>query len=131
MIIKENILKKIIQEEINKATFIKKKKINEKYNWDMTSYTHFAIYKPLKKIVFEWDYSDYDNSELKQFKRDYFYEDLVDNGINPKSCLIWTRKNCIRNGIDPENESNYINSGDINDNDMYERGENEIYYGDK
>lgn len=36
------------------------------------NYTHFAVNKNTKMIVNGWDYSGYDPTELRQFKRDYF-----------------------------------------------------------
>ncbi len=47
------------------------------------------------------DYSDYDPSELRQFKNDYFFNDLKDYGLNPKEYTILTKNRLMRDGIDP------------------------------
>ena len=47
------------------------------------------------------DYSDYDPSELRQLKNDYFFNDLKDYGLNPKEYTILTKNRLMRDGIDP------------------------------
>lgn len=81
--------------------------VNEGVNDD--NYTHFAILKPINKIVNGWDYSGEDPEDLKQFKKDYFITDMVDYGFNPKDIKILTRKGCIKQGIDPSDDSNWDN----------------------
>ena len=71
--------------------------------------THFAIYKPQNKIVFSWDYSDVDPEDLRQFKRDYFTTDIIDNDLNPKDIKILNRANCVRIGLDPSKQENWTN----------------------
>ena len=70
-------------------------------------YTHFAVSKTSSKIVDGWDYSGYEPSELKQFKKDYFIDDLIGNGFNPKDIRILTLKGLKREGIDPNDDSNW------------------------
>ena len=65
------------------------------------SYTHFAVNKANGKIVNGLDYSDYDPSELRQLKNDYFFNDLKDYGLNPKEYTILTKNRLMRDGIDP------------------------------
>lgn len=75
------------------------------------NYTHFAVNKETKKIVNGWDYHGYDPSELRQFKKDYFFDDLEDYGLNPKDYVILTKGYLIRReGIDPNDQSNWANS---------------------
>ena len=74
------------------------------------NYTHFAVNKNTKMIVNGWDYSEYDPTELRQFKRDYFFDDLRDYGLNPKDYTIVTRAYLERQGIDPNDQSNWSNS---------------------
>lgn len=74
------------------------------------NYTHFAVNKNTKMIVNGWDYSGYDPTELRQFKRDYFFDDLEDYGLNPKDYTIVTRAYLERQGIDPNDQSNWANS---------------------
>ena len=85
--------------------------ISEGINGDdgIESYTHFAVNKADGKIVNGWDYSDYDPSELRQFKNDYFFNDLKDYGLNPKEYTILTKNRLIRDGIDPLDQSNWSN----------------------
>lgn len=74
------------------------------------SYTHFAVNKNTKMIVNGWNYSGYDPTELRQFKRDYFFDDLIDYDLNPKDYTIVTRAYLERQGIDPNDQSNWSNS---------------------
>lgn len=73
------------------------------------AYTHFAILKPANKIVFGWDYSDVEPSELAQDKKYYFMGDMVDNGFSPKDIKILNRRSCERQGIDPCDDENWCN----------------------
>lgn len=100
----ESDLKKIIKESINK---ILTESIED-------SYTHFAVNRKTNLIVNGWDYEGYDSNELKQFKKDYFDCDLIDYGFNPKDYKILSKKACIRQGIDPNDEMNcWSNNGEI------------------
>ena len=74
------------------------------------NYTHFAVNKNTNMIVNGWDYHGYEPSELRQFKRDYFFDDLRDYGLNPKDYTIVTRAYLERQGIDPNDQSNWANS---------------------
>lgn len=74
------------------------------------NYSHFAVNKATNKIVNGWDYSDYDPSELRQFKKDYFDVDMIDYGFNPKDYKIVTGKFLLRQGIDPNDNNNWANS---------------------
>ena len=77
-------------------------------------YTHFAVNKKTGLIVNGWNYSDYDSDELRQFKNDYFFNDLVDWDFDPKEYKILTRRGCKRQGINPDDELNYwSNNGEI------------------
>ena len=89
--------------------------LNENYTESYTeNYTHFAVNKNTGLIVNGWDYSDYDPEELRQFKRDYFFDDLMDNDFNPKDYKILTRKGCERQGINPDDIDNcWSNAGEI------------------
>jgi hypothetical protein len=74
------------------------------------NYSHFAVNKATNKIVNGWDYSQYDPSELRQFKKDYFDADMVDYGFNPRDYKIVTGKYLLRQGIDPDDNNNWANS---------------------
>lgn len=73
-------------------------------------YTHYALSKINNKIVNGWDYSGYDPSELKQFKKDYFIADLIDYEINPKDVVILSRNTLIKRGINPDDWSSWSNN---------------------
>lgn len=73
--------------------------------------THFAVNKQTNLIVNSWDYSGHDNSELKQFAKDYFLVDLQENGFNPKEYKILTKKGCMKYGINPDESSCWSNDG--------------------
>lgn len=74
------------------------------------NYSHFAVNKVTGKIVNGWDYSDIDNTELNQFKRDYFFIDLSDYGLTPKNYKILGVNSLLRQGIDPSNNANWANA---------------------
>ena len=59
-------------------------------------------------------HSEYDPSELRQFKKDYFDADMVDYGFNPKDYKIVTGKYLLRQGIDPDDNNNWANNDDTN-----------------
>lgn len=78
------------------------------------NYTHFAVSKKSGKILNGWDYSEYDPSELRQFKKDYFDIDMQDYGFDPKSYKIVTGKYLLRQGVDPDDNSNWANNDEAN-----------------
>lgn len=136
MKISESQLKNIINEEIQKAiseakykkiSEIVKKCISEAINDQ--NYTHFAILKQNGKIVNGWDYSDYDPADLRSDKKYYFTQDIIDYGFNPKDIKILTKKACIKQGINPDDDSCWTNGIEFrnesinkNINEMYEEG---------
>lgn len=76
------------------------------------NYTHFAVNKKTNLIVNGWDYSDYEPYDLRNDRRYYFMDDLIDMGFNPADYTILTRNVLIRRGIDPNNEmENWSNDG--------------------
>jgi hypothetical protein len=86
-----------------------RKSIKEETFQNNQGYSHFAVNKATNKIVNGWDYSGYDPSELRQFKKDYFDVDLVDNDLDPRQYKIVTGKYLLRQGIDPNDNSNWAN----------------------
>lgn len=108
----ESDLHRIIENSVKK--YINEKGMEEGCNEESfqnnQNYSHFAVNKATNKIVNGWDYSDYDPSELRQFKNDYFTVDLVDNDLDPKQYKIVTGKYLIRQGIDPNDNNNWANS---------------------
>lgn len=90
--------------------------LNEMSNWGKTranpKYSHFAVLKGVDpavdgKIVNGWEYGGYDPAELRQFKKDYFYQDIKDNQINPKIINIVTAKHLQKQGINPYDFNNW------------------------
>ena len=73
-------------------------------------YSHFAVNKATNKIVNGWDYASYDPAELRQFKKDYFLNDLIDYELDPKQYRIVTGKYLLKQGIDPNDDANWANS---------------------
>jgi hypothetical protein len=98
----ESELKNIIKESVKKILLEGKN--------DVPNNTHYAIHIPSGKIIFSWDYNGYDGSELRMWKKDYFYQDLLHMDIPFKHIVIWSRNNCIKNGIDPSDDSNWSNN---------------------
>lgn len=94
------------------------KAINEESFQNNQNYTHFAVSKKSGKILNGWDYSEYDPSELRQFKKDYFDIDMQDYGFDPKSYKIVTGKYLLRQGVDPDDNSNWTNNDDEANADM-------------
>ena len=84
--------------------------IKEEMFQNNQGYSHFAVNKATNKIVNGWDYSEYDPSELRQFKKDYFDVDLEDNDLDPRQYRIVTSKYLLRQGIDPNDNNNWANS---------------------
>lgn len=70
-------------------------------------YTHFAVLKDSNKIVNGWDYNGHEQSELKQFKKDYFINDIIDMDINPKLVNIYTKNKLMQIGINPFDSNNW------------------------
>lgn len=73
------------------------------------NYTHFAVNKATNKIVNGWDYHGYDGADLRQNKRDYFIQDLIDYELNPKEYTILTVQGCNKRGVDPYDDNNWAN----------------------
>lgn len=101
-------IKSIVKEEVLKSlkSYLNEGQINDQ------NYTHYAILKPIDKIVFGWDYSGYDASELRTDKRYYFIDDMVDNGFNPRDIKILTKNATIKAGLDPDDDTNWDNGTD-------------------
>lgn len=97
----ESELRKLIAESIKNI-------LTEGHN-NNPSYTHYAIHKGQNKIVNGWDYSGIDGEELRAFKKDYFIDDLVDMGMDPKLITILTRKSCEKKGINPDDDNCWSN----------------------
>ena len=108
----ESDLHRIIENSVRKCINEKgmEEGCNEESFQNNQNYSHFAVNKATNKIVNGWDYSDYDPSELRQFKNDYFTVDLVDNDLDPKQYKIVTSKYLLRQGIDPNDNNNWANS---------------------
>ena len=97
----ESELRKLITESIKNI-------LTEGHN-NNPSYTHYAIHKGQNKIVNGWDYSGIDGEELRAYKKDYFIDDLVDMGMDPKLITILTRKSCEKKGINPDDDNCWSN----------------------
>lgn len=77
---------------------------------NVPEYTHYAVNKNTGKIVNGWDYSGHEQSELNSYKRDYFWQDLADNELDPKQYTILTKASLIRRGINPDDNNCWANS---------------------
>ena len=73
------------------------------------NYTHFIVNKATGKIVGGWDYSGEDPDDLRNFKRDYFINDMIDWEFNPKEYKVVGDKFLRRQGIDPDDNNNWSN----------------------
>lgn len=93
-LIVSNLYNKVQNEPLSEA-----KAINPKYS-------HFAVTKA-GKIVNGWDYSGMDPEELKSFKKDYFFNDIVEMGIDPKTVAIYTTRTLQKRGINPFDSNNW------------------------
>ena len=81
-------------------------------------YTHFAVVKDTNKILNGWEYGGYDPAELRNEKKHYFFNDLIDMDINPKLVNIVTAKHLQKQGIDPYDYKNW-HKNDIDGTDVY------------
>ena len=97
------------EKEVYDRRSIKESILREGYN-NQPEYSHYAVNKATNKIVYSWAYGDIDGSELRQFKRDYFIVDLTDNDLDPKQYKILGKAALMRQGIDPDDDSNWANS---------------------
>ena len=122
----ESQLRSLVSEAVHRV--LGKSVVNEAYADKELGYTHFAVNKFTNLIVNGWDYSGEDPDDLKQFKDDYFWVDLEDNGFNPKVYKILTFKGCMKAGIDPNNQlNNWSNTGVFplfEEQHMQQEGEN-------
>ena len=105
--IKENCEINMIKISENELYGIIKESIKRVLKENVSNYTHYAVNKKTNLIVNGWDYAGYNSDELRQYKNDYFNTDLIDYGFNPKDYKILTKKACIRQGINPDDEMNY------------------------
>lgn len=102
-------------EEDALADVVDSQKVNDakkEYNYAKDgNYTHYAVNKETNLIIDGWDYHGYDGDELRQFKRDYFFDDLEEtfDDIDLKKVTILTEKGCMNRGIDPFNNDNWTN----------------------
>lgn len=104
-IIKECMLRNGIDHRCGKAKKLCVEGLNN--SPDEGSYNYFAVSKITGKILNGWDYNGYDPKELKDYKRDYFTDDLVDYGFDPKKIKIMSLRGLKRAGIDPDDDSNW------------------------
>lgn len=114
----EQEFKKLVYESVKNIL-----KENDSFSNDEPSNTHYAVSKLNGKILFSWEYGDIEPSELREFKHDYFTQDLIDNELNPKTISILNRKTCIRKGIDPTDNSNWANHDEMMQSYMGELNE--------
>ena len=95
----------------------------ESRNHNGVGETHFAVNKKTNLIIFGWDYKGYDAEELKAFKDDYFYRDIIEMFYGEdaddkkqlskahKEYKILTRNAAIKQGCDPSFDKNWSNDG--------------------
>lgn len=70
-------------------------------------YTHFAVTKDTNQIVNGWEYGDIEPVELRQFKKDYFFNDLSEMGIDPRNINVVSTKYLQSSGINPFDTKNW------------------------
>ena len=89
--------------------------LNESYEKGL-NFDHFAVNKKTNKIVNGWEYKSegISEDELNAYRKDYFDNDLEENGLNPKNYSILTVSGCKRRGIDPFDKSNWTNDDYFN-----------------
>lgn len=104
-----NLIENAVKKYLKEWTFSPDQKDEGESFQNNQNYSHFAVNKATNKIVNGWDYADYDPDELRQFKRDYFTQDLIDYDLDPKQYKIVTDKYLIRQGIDPNDNNNWAN----------------------
>ena len=100
------------------------KEVNNTSNIIDPNYTHFAVLKN-DKIVNGWDYKEINPEELKQFKKDYFFTDITEMGIDPKTVGIYTKRTLENKGINPFDSNNW--NTDVNEELDYSKIAREKY----
>ena len=104
-------------------TFKAKAKLNEEFDYNQSveepsmeegrlnranpKYTHFALLRDTDKIITGWDYKGYDQTELNSEKKWYFFNDIIDMEIDPKTVKILTTRKVQSMGIDPFDFNNW------------------------
>jgi hypothetical protein len=101
------------KEEKNKVA--KKFGLKESEEVSNPQYSHYAVDKTTNKIITGWDYSDIDSDELNLFKGDYFSVDVKDMGFNPKETKILTKNSLTKRGINPQDITHWLNTGESNE----------------
>jgi hypothetical protein len=101
------------KEEKNKVA--KKFGLKESEEVSNPQYSHYAVDKTTNKIITGWDYSDIDSDELNHFKGDYFSVDVKDMGFNPKETKILTKNSLTKRGINPQDITHWLNTGESNE----------------
>ena len=68
------------------------------------NYTHFAVNKNTGKLLEAWNYKGIDADELRQYKKDYFFNDIkeLDLPLKTNEIKIVTKGILVREGINPE-----------------------------
>lgn len=84
--------------------------INEVKNDINPKYTHFAALKSNNKIVNGWDYNGIESDELKQFKKDYFFDDITQIGVDPREVAIYTKRTLEKRGVNPFDMNNWTDA---------------------
>jgi hypothetical protein len=103
------VVSKVINEAIGEMA---RKKAKPKYTKKQLG-TFYAVNKFTNLIVNSWDYSKgFDLEDVKAYKKDYFFNDLIEYGFNPKAYVIRNMVQLERMGLDPKNQlNNWSNTG--------------------
>lgn len=99
--------KKQLDDAYKTYKFDNTSQINEVNDTPDPNYTHYAVLKSNNKIINGWDYNGYDSEDLKQYKKDYFFNDIADMGIDTKQVAIYTKRSLEQRGINPSDWNNW------------------------
>ncbi len=87
--------------------------VNEVNNAPDPNYTHYAVLKSNNKIINGWDYNGYDSEDLRQYKKDYFFNDIADMDIDTKQVAIYTKRSLEQRGINPSDWNNWAKTDEM------------------
>jgi hypothetical protein len=87
--------------------------------------THFLVEKSTGKILFAYDFTDEGPEYAKDALKDTAKDDIRDMDRNPRDIKVMTKQGLIKQGIDPMNMKNWVQSASVDMGENYNKNTNE------
>jgi hypothetical protein len=87
--------------------------------------THFLVEKSTGKILFAYDFTDEGPEYAKDALKDTAKDDIRDMDRNPRDIKIMTKQGLIKQGIDPMDTKNWVESASVDMGENYNKNTNE------